>query len=310
MNKLTKNILRVLSYGNTEIDLETARKIAELKKLDPIRVLARTADREVFSDGHRVPVRFYFASRQMEQEGENYSGRVLLFIHGGGWVSESVETYDRICMRMSMAANQLVISVDYRRAPEFRFPIPLMDCYAVADALFKGEILERTAPEKITLIGDSAGANLTAALTLLARERGTFMPKRQILIYPAVWNDYSASTPFRSVKENGTDYLLTAEKMEEYLNMYQTSPGDRQSPLLAPLLAEDFKGLPDTLVLTAEFDPLRDEGEAYAEKLRQAGNHVELHRIPDAIHGFFALGANDIHVKESLDYICNFLEED
>lgn len=310
MNKLTKNILRALSYGNTELDIETVRRITELKKLDPIRILARKADKEVVNGEYRVPVRFYFASREMEKEGENYSGKALLFIHGGGWVSETVETYERICMRLAIATEQLVISVDYRRAPEFRFPTALMDCYAVAEALFQGRLLKRVGPKDITVIGDSAGGNLAAALALLARERKQFMPERQILIYPAVWNDYSGASPFPSVKENGRDYLLTAEKIEEYINMYQSSPEDRKNPLLAPLLEKDLEHMPRTLVLTAEFDPLRDEGEAYAQQLRKAGNQVELHRIPDAIHGFFALGIQYIHVKESLDIICNFLKED
>lgn len=309
MKKLTKNILKALSYTNTDLDVESARRITELKKLDPIRVLARKTDKEVWNHGHKVPVRLYFASKEMEKAGENYDGKVLLFIHGGGWVNETVETYDRICMQMAMSTNQLVIAVEYRRAPEYRFPIPLMDCYVVAEALFEGKLLKYINPEDITIIGDSAGGNLTAALTILAREKKKFMPQRQILIYPAVWNDYTENTPFQSVKENGTDYLLTAEKMETYLNLYQSSPEDRGNPLFAPMLEKSLENLPKTLILTAQYDPLRDEGEAYAARLQEAGNQVELHRIPDAIHGFFALGIKHMHVKESLDIICKFLRE-
>ena len=115
------------------------------------------------------------------------------------------------------------------------------------------------------------------------------MPKRQILIYPAVWNDYTDTSPFLSVEENGKEYLLTAEKMETYLNLYQKEAKDRENPYFAPLLAKDVRGLPRTLILTAELDPLRDEGERYGQRLKEAGNQVEIKRIPDAIHGYFAL---------------------
>lgn len=310
MNKLTKRILQILSYESTEWSVETARKITELKKLDPIRVLAKKLDREIYNGDYKIPVRLYFASKDMEKSGEEYEGKVLLFLHGGGWVNESIETYERICMQMAYSTRQLVISVGYRRAPEFRFPIPLQDCYTAAEALFCGKLLKNIKPEDITVIGDSAGGNLTAALTLMAKEKGDFMPERQILIYPAVWNDYTDTSPFLSVKENGKEYLLTAEKMETYLNLYQKESKDRKNPYFAPLLAKDVRGLPKTLILTAEFDPLRDEGERYGQELKKAGNQVEIKRIPDAIHGYFALGIKNIYVKESLHLICTFLKEE
>ena len=225
-------------------------------------------------------------------------------------MNESIETYERICMQMAYSTQQLVISVGYRRAPEFRFPVPLQDCYTAAEALFCGKLLENVKPEDITVIGDSAGGNLTAALTLMAKEKGDFMPKRQILIYPAVWNDYTDTSPFLSVKENGKEYLLTAEKMETYLNLYQKEAKDRENPYFAPLLANNVRGLPRTLILTAELDPLRDEGERYGQRLKEAGNQVEIKRIPDAIHGYFALGIKNIYVKESLHLICTFLKEE
>lgn len=136
------------------------------------------------------------------------------------------------------------------------------------------------------------------------------MPARQILIYPALSNCYTEESPYKSVQENGTDYLLTAVKMEDYLNLYQSSPKDRQNPLFAPILAEDLSGMPETLILTAELDPLRDEGEAYGERLREAGNYVEVHRIAGAFHGFFALGIKFLHVQESFNYMNQFLKRE
>ena len=147
-----------------------------------------------------------------------------------------------------------------------------MDCYAAARAIFMNELFMHTAPERITLIGDSAGGNLAAALCLLAKERGEFMPSRQILIYPATYNDYSEQSPFPSVHENGSGYLLTARKMNDYLKLYAGAPEDFQNPLFAPMLAEDVTGMPRTLILTAEFDPLRDEG-------RRTGKSCEVQEI-------------------------------
>lgn len=232
----------------------------------------------------------------------------MLFIHGGGWVTESVDNYERICARLANATEHVVVSVDYRLAPENKFPVGLEDCYAVARAIFTNRFILNVEPEDITLIGDSAGGNLAAALSLMARDRGEFMPRRQILIYPAVNSDYTEESPFPSVRENGTDYLLTAGKMRDYIELYAGSEEDKLNPYFAPILAKDVSGQPDTLVITAEFDPLRDEGEAYALRLKQAGNRVEIRRIQDALHGYFALGIKNFHVQESFDFINRFLK--
>ena len=181
------------------------------------------------------------------------------------------------------------------------------DCYAAARALYTGDILN-VDPDQITIMGDSAGGNLAAAVCLKARDTGDFAPKRQILIYPALNNCYTEDSPYLSVKENGTDYLLTAVKMEDYLKLYESSPADRQDPYFAPLMETDYSRLPETLILTAQLDPLRDEGEEYGRRLKAAGNAVELHRIEGAMHGFFALGIRFYHVQESFAYMNQFLE--
>ena len=234
---------------------------------------------------------------------------ILLFFHGGGWVTETVENYDRVCSRMAQATAHIVVSVEYRLAPEHKFPIPLEDCYAAAKALYMNQLILNTDPEKITIIGDSAGGNLTAAVCLMARDRGEFTPRRQILIYPALGNCYTEESPYRSVHENGSDYLLTAVKMEDYLTLYQSTAEDRQNPYFAPILEKNLRNLPETLILTAEYDPLRDEGEVYGRKLQAAGNHVEVYRIHGAFHGFFALGIKFLHVQESFQYINGFLNK-
>ncbi|MDO4262023.1 MAG: alpha/beta hydrolase [Eubacteriales bacterium] len=292
-----------------ELNLEAERRLAELKKLDPIRLFVKKQDVTVRNGDHEVPVRIFFPSeREMKLGIGRYRGGVLFFLHGGGWVTESVDTYERICSLMARSTGQPVLAAEYRRAPEHRFPVPLLDGYAAARALCAGELLPNVRAEDVTMIGDSAGGNLTAAAVLLARRRGEFSPARQILIYPTLWNDYTDSSPFPSVRENGSGLFLTAGKLEAYSRLYARDREDRSDPLFAPLLEKDLERMPDTLILTAEKDPLRDEGEAYARRLAEAGNRVELHRIPEAQHGFFALGIKHIFVEESLAYINEFLK--
>lgn len=310
MNIALKKILKVLSYGG--VDIQAGRRLAELKKLDPMRIFTRKLDVRIMNGSHEVPVRIYFPTQKMLEEEliSQYNGKVLLFFHGGGWVTESVETYDRVCSQMAQSTNRLVLSVEYRKAPEDRFPTALMDGYAVAEVLFSGQYMKGIKPEDITLIGDSAGGTMTAALSLMARDRGAFKPKQQILIYPAVWNDYTEQSPFPSVHENGRDYLLTSVKMEEYLKLYQRTESDRDSPYFAPLMAPSLAGLPRTLILTAEYDPLRDEGEEFGRQLKMAGNDVTVKRIQDALHGYFSLGIKYLHVQESFEIINEFLKEE
>lgn len=309
-SKTMRAILHALSYSNLEV--ESARRLADLKRLDPMRIFRRKLDVKIYNEDYEVPVRLYFPNEQAMEKGINkgHSYAVLLFFHGGGWVTDSVENYDRVCSQMAQSTGQIVVSVEYRLAPEYPFPTGLMDCYAAAKALYTNRFILNTEPEKITIVGDSAGGNLAAAVSLMARDKGEFMPDRQILIYPALNNCYTEESPYLSVKENGEDYLLTAVKMENYISLYQRSPEDRENPYFSPLQEKNLKNLPDTLILTAEFDPLRDEGEEYARRLKEAGNYVELHRIPGALHGFFALGIKLFHVQESFDIMNKFLRRE
>lgn len=304
MTKAVRALLQALSYGNIEV--ESARRIADLKKLDPMRIFLKKLDIEVYNGEYKVPIRLYFADEQSMKTG-NAGISVILFFHGGGWTTESVETYDRVCARMAQSTGQLVVSVEYRLAPEHRFPTGLEDCYAAAKALFSGEVLPDIDPDRITVMGDSAGGNLAAAVCMRARDTKEFTPRRQVLIYPALNNCYTEESPYKSVRTNGTGYLLTSVKMEDYVTLYERTPEDRNNPYFAPLVAEDFSGLPDTLILTAEYDPLRDEGEEYGRRLQEAGCNVHTVRISGALHGYFALGISHLHVQESFSHINRFL---
>lgn len=309
INKAMRTVLKALSYG--DIHVASSRAFANIKAIDPLKPFYKTIDTKIYSEGYEVPTRIYLPGEDFSFQNEMQDSTVpiLLFLHGGGWVTESVDTYNRVCAGMAKNTGHVVVSAGYRLAPEFPFPAALNDCYAVAKALYTNRFLLNSSPDSITLIGDSAGGNLAAALSLMARERREFMPRRQILIYPAVSNDYSENSPFPSVMENGTDFLLTRQKLSQYLDLYESSPDDRQNPYFAPILAENLSHQPRTLIITAEFDPLRDEGEAYGRKLADAGNKVEIHRLSDALHGFFALGIKYRSVQESYNIINNFLND-
>ena len=309
ISKTMQTILHALSYGNIEV--EASRRLADIKRLDAMRIFVKKLDTKVYNGTYEVPVRLYFPSEEAMSgepvEGEKYP--VLLFFHGGGWVTESVENYDRVCSRMAQSTGHIVMSVEYRLAPEYRFPVPLEDCYAAAKALYTGHLVLPADPDRITIIGDSAGGNLAAAVCLKDRKIVQKEQGDQILIYPAVNNCYTKKSPYKSVQENGQDYLLTAVKMEDYLKLYESSPEDRQNPYFAPILEKDLSHMPETLILTAEFDPLRDEGEEYGKRLKEANNYVEIHRIPDALHGYFALGIRFLHVQESFEIMNRFLNK-
>ena len=207
---------------------------------------------------------------------------------------------------LSKSVDKTIISVEYRLAPEYPFPAGLEDCYLAARALYQGKIFPKIEPGQISVMGDSSGGNLAAALCLLARDRGEFSIHKQILVYPAVNNCYTLDSAYDSIRENGEGYLLTRGKMHDYLQLYIGKQEDLKSPYVAPVLAEDLTNMPETLVLSAEFDPLRDEGEDYAKRLKEAGNKVTCYRIGRVIHGYLHLEFQDFMWKRVLRILTIF----
>lgn len=249
---------------------------------------------------HEVPVRIF--SPEQSAKG------LLLFFHGGGWVAGDIDSYSDTCVLMTRMTGCVVVSVDYRLAPEHRFPAGLLDCYAASQAILQQADTLGFTEQDITFIGDSAGGNLAAAVSLYIRDQGGILPSRQILLYPSTWNDHNARTsPFESIRTNGQDKMLTAQRVEDYIDLYKGSASDLQNPYFAPLTVSDFSKQPKTLLLTAEYDPLRDEGEEYGRRLAAAGNEVEIHRIPDALHGFFSQYGTPPPVRKAYQYIQAFL---
>ncbi|MEG2203608.1 MAG: alpha/beta hydrolase [Oscillospiraceae bacterium] len=303
INKYMLAALKALSYPDLDLQHNYAlmRRMELLAHPTPPKTFYKSWNHLVRRADHEIPVRIFVPD-------DGPLGRpVLLFFHGGGWVTGNIDSYNGVCAWLSRATGCLVASVDYRLAPEHPFPAGLLDCYEVARELFAKSSLLCVKPEEIALIGDSAGGNLAAAVSLMARDTGDFQPRRQILIYPSTWWDHSDSSPFESIRTNGAGYLLTTKRVQDYMALYQSCPADAQNPYLAPLLAESLAGQPDTLLITAQYDPLRDEGEAYGERLMREGNFVELHRIPDALHGFFSLPPRFSQVSRCHRIINEFL---
>jgi acetyl esterase len=212
---------------------------------------------------------------------------VLVYFHGGGWVIGDIESSDGLCRILTNAAGCIVVSVDYRLAPEHPFPAAADDAYhatlwAATNASSFGADASR-----IAVGGDSAGGNLAAVVAQMARDRGKTAICFQLLIYPVI--DAACNTP--SYSENAEGYFLTRDAMQWFWNHYVPNDADRNHPYASPLRASNLAGLPAALVITAEFDPLRDEGERYAESMSAAGTPVQLTRFDGMIHGFFAMGA-------------------
>lgn len=304
INKLMRLALKALSYPDIDMKkiypLERTVK-EQLKSPHLLKPLYQLWDHKVICAGREILVRIY--------EPKQPPRHTLLFFHGGGWVSESVDTYNSVCLNLARRTQSRVLSVQYRLAPEHPFPQGLDDCYAVTRELLCNSAGWDVFPGQVTLIGDSAGGNLCAAVSLLARDRGEFCVPQQILLYPAVYSDHTDQSPYPSVIENGTDYLLTSKRISEYMQLYIHDEKDWRSPYFAPLLAGNFENLPRTLVITAQYDPLRDEGEDYAARLAQAGGDASCYQMRDALHGFFSLGPRYVHVKKTYELINAFLDE-
>lgn len=302
INKAMQLALKALSYPEIDVreTYKVRRTLASISApaLNPIYKLF---DRKILSNGREISVRLYPPK-------DNSRKLLIIFFHGGGWVTESVDTYNNVCKTLANQTNAKIISVEYSLAPEHKFPIGLEDCYAAAKDVHLYPELYDADGYDIVLAGDSAGGNLAAAVSLMARDRGEFSVKEQILIYPSTNSDHSKSSPYVSIHDNSTGYLLTSKHICEYIELYKSSDEDLKNPYFAPMLASDLSNQPRTLIITAEFDPLRDEGEAYGTALAAAGNTVRVYRMKDALHGFFSLDYRFPHVKRSYKLINDFLD--
>jgi acetyl esterase len=207
---------------------------------------------------------------------------VLLWIHGGGWVICDLDSHDPMCRALALESGCEVIAIDYRRAPEHPFPAPLDDSW---DALQWAA--DQADGQPVILGGDSAGGNMAAVCAMRARDRGAPELALQVLVYPVT--DCDLTTPSNVAHGTGTDTFLTTAEMEWFWTHYIADPDARVDPEASPIRAADLSGLPPAIVVTAEYDPLRDDGVAYADALLDAGVPVTHHHYDDMIHAFFSL---------------------
>lgn len=245
----------------------------------PPETAVPTEDRTVPGPDGAIPVRVYRPAADAPLP-------VVVYFHGGGWVIGDIASHDTVCHRLAAGVPAVVVNVGYRLAPEHRFPAAVEDAVA-ATAWVSAHAAELGAdPSRLAVAGDSAGGNLAAVVARRARDAGGPSVAFQLLVYPAT--DMTRALP--SHVENGAGYLLDTPAMTWFLGHY-LDPADYRDPDASPLFAEDLSGLPPALVVTAEFDPLRDEGEAYAERMRQAGVPATTARYDGMIHGFYGLDA-------------------
>jgi acetyl esterase len=210
---------------------------------------------------------------------------VLVYFHGGGWVIGDLDTHDDICRAFCHHAGCMVVSVDYRLAPEHKFPAAADDAFAATRWVAANAATLGIDPDRLAVGGDSAGGNLAAVVAHLARDHGGPAIRYQLLIYPAT--DMQLSHP--SVSELAEGYRLSRADMRWFIDHYLRDDNDKTDPKASPLHAGSFTGLPPALVITAGFDPLRDEGKAYADKLSAAGVEVYYHCYEGMVHGFFGM---------------------
>ncbi len=257
-----------------------ARANAKQRPRAPGPDVAKVEDRTIPGPDGDVPVRIY-----TPEGGGPFP--ILAWYHGGGWVVGDLESADGTARNLCVGGQCVVVSVDYRLAPETKFPGPAEDCWSATTWAVNNASGINGDPARLAVGGDSAGGNLAAAMCLMAADRGGPEIALQVLIYPCTGVDFNTG----SYEQNAEGYSLTKTTMRWYWDHYIDLERDASNPYAVPLQAKSLAGQPPALVITAEFDPLRDEGEAYAKRLQEAGVETTATRYDGMIHGFFSMGA-------------------
>lgn len=284
--------------AKTLLDLIASRNMPAVHTQDPVTARAQYRERRFFTqpeasqvdtvrelsaDGPHgpIPLRLY---RPLPASAGALP--VLVYFHGGGWVIGDLDTHDVLCRDLALKSGCTVVSVDYRLAPEFPFPVPVDDCLAATRWVQQHASDLNVDPTRTAVGGDSAGGKLAAVIAIAARNAKDLPISFQLLIYPATDQRFNT----KSYQANGQGYLLTSDSMTYFRGHYITDTKHYLDWRASPLLADDLSGLPPALVLVAGYDPLRDEGVAYAQRLSEAGNHATLMSFERQIHGFITMG--------------------
>jgi acetyl esterase len=276
-------ILSQDTLGDVDFSTLTAEQFRE-SYLEQSKLIPQQPNNKVVTEDHQVSVgsenilvRQYIPLDNAETQ------NALVYFHGGGWVIGSVETHNELCESLCLKLGFKIFSVDYRLSPEYKYPTPFNDCLAGYNWVVDNSEDLRIKENNISVGGDSAGGNLAAAICLKQQEEGQPLPKAQLLIYPVT--DLQFQT--KSIQEDCAEgFMLTKAAMEWFAEQYLESKDSVMDPLVSPLLANSLQGLPSAVVVTAGFDPLRDEGNAYAEELKNSGVKVFHKEYLGYIHGF------------------------
>jgi acetyl esterase len=292
---------QMAAQGGLEVQDQTpeqARAAFDAMRLPlPIEEVAHVEDRTIQGPAGAIPVRVYRSAAAPTP------AAALVYFHGGGWVLGSLDSHDGLCRALANKTNAVIVSVDYRLAPEARYPAAADDCYAATRWVSEHGAQIGVDGTRIAVGGDSAGGNLAAVVSLMARDRSGPALRHQILTYPVADHDFERA----SYRDNAEGYLLTRGAMQWFWDHYVPNRPQRDEAYASPLRAEKLVGLPPATVITAEYDPLRDEGEAYAARLREAGVATVATRYDGQIHGFVSLFEVFDQGKAGVDQIAEAL---
>ena len=248
----------------------------------------QVSDRAILgTDENLIPLRIFTPS-----EGHNLP--FLLFFHGGGWAFGSIEDADSLCRQLANRAKCIVVAVDYRLSPENQFPKGLEDCYTATKWIYENANLLGGDNSRIAVAGESCGANLAAAVSLMSRDRGEFKLNFQLLLYPVTTNELNK----KAYQESPDQSFITFDVMSMFWNLYLANPEDGNNAYASPLKAKSLADLPNTYILTGEYDPLHVEGEAYARRLKEFNVPVKSKRYLGAIHNFLSLPIQDLPERQ------------
>ena len=265
--------------------------------VDPLLAVKRVEDRSIPGPVGEIPIRLYYPSG-------NPPFAVLVYFHGGGWVIGDLDTHHGVCHAIAKTSGCLVVSVDYRLAPEHCHPAAVEDAYAATHWVADNSDAIQADPNRFAVGGDSAGGHLAAVVAQMARDRKGPCIDLQVLIYPITNYDFNTT----SYTENKEGYMLTRDLMKWFWSLYVQDEGEANHPYVSPLQAENLSDLPQALIITAEYDPLRDEGEAYGKRLQKAGVKVVLLRYDGMIHGFLRMTARLDKAKAALNEVAGALK--
>lgn len=303
---MDKKLKEILDRSKTlpefwQMDVDTARQtyLDRCVKSSLAEKIEKTKDIIIKKKNHQIKIRVYFPKKKNK---ESFAG--LIFFHGGGFVIGSIKTHDHLCRRLSRLSSAVIFSVEYRLAPEFKFPSAILDSADAVKWIFENIKKFNVNKNKIGIAGDSAGACIAAVMSILFRKHKLIRLSHQILIYPCTAPKPNNKSHFTFAK----GFLLSRKNILWFYNNYKNSSLDEKDFRYAPIISQDLSELPKSLIIVAGYDPLRDEGIKYAEKLIHFGNDVQLINYKNMVHGFFLMTKLQ-DSRNAIDKTVSFIKE-